>query len=495
MPAVDASRLARLDPQTRREALRLLGELDEVYAQNPLEKFHACERSCGPGCKAHPKQREFLAARTRIQAAFAGNRFGKSTALVVKALCQVLPEDYLPERIKPFRLHERSSACGRIVCPDLNATLYGVLLPAFRQWTPRDALLGGSFDKAWDKQRRLLRFKDPDSWVQFMTYEMDLDKFGGSALDFVGYDEPPPQDIREECRVRLLDRAGFEMFAMTPLMGIGWVYREIWKKREHPDITVVQGSIHDNSHNNKEAVEAFLADRPPDDPERRAREFGEFAHFGGMVYPTFGEAVVDPPEAKHVKGLDTVVGIDPGMRNAAFVYVGFDADNVALVYDELLLQDQTPADYARALHAVNEKWGVKPTYVIDPSARNRSLVNAESVEAELTRYGIYCVHGQNMIEAGVQQVRARIQAKRLLISRACFGLRDEADEYRVEQRPDGEFRPVKENDHRLDALRYALMYRPWLRGLERRNPKRMLGMEEAWPPPTRGGSVPPIPMM
>ena len=495
MPAVDASRLAGLDPQTRKEALRLLGELDEVYAQNPLEKFHACETSCGPGCKPHPKQREFLLANTRIQAAFTGNRFGKTSALVVKSLCQTIDRDLVPDRLKPIRSHDRPVAQGRIVCPSLQDHIYGVLLPAFRKWTPKSAFLGGSFDKAWDKQRRILRFADPDAWIQFMSYEMDLDKFGGAELDFVAYDEPPPKHIREECRWRLNRPGTFEVFAMTPLKGIGWVRREIWKKREHPEITVVQGSIHDNPHNDEATIQARLGDMPEDDPERRAREHGEFVHFGGLVYPAFPEAIIDPPDVSHVKGLDTIVGIDPGMVNAAFVYVGFDADNVAYVYDELLLQDQTPADYARALHAVNEKWGVKPTYVIDPSARNRSLVNAESVEAELTRYGIYCVHGQNMIEAGVQQVRARIQAKRLLVSRECWGLRDEAEEYRIEERPDGEFRPVKENDHRLDALRYALMYRPWLRGLEKRAAGRRLGMEEAWPPPTRGGSQPPIPMM
>jgi hypothetical protein len=31
----------------------------------------------------------------------------------------------------------------------------------------------------------------------------------------------------------------------------------------------------------------------------------------------------------------------------------------------------------------------------------------------------------------------------------------------MEDRPDGEFKVVKENDHRLDALRYGLMSRPW----------------------------------
>jgi hypothetical protein len=45
------------------------------------------------------------------------------------------------------------------------------------------------------------------------------------------------------------------------------------------------------------------------------------------------------------------VGIDPGWRNAAFVWVAFDRDNRALVFDEELLQQKYPEDYALAIRA------------------------------------------------------------------------------------------------------------------------------------------------
>ena len=37
------------------------------------------------------------------------------------------------------------------------------------------------------------------SEVQFMSYDMDLGKFGGVDLDQVHFDEAPPEDIRTEC--------------------------------------------------------------------------------------------------------------------------------------------------------------------------------------------------------------------------------------------------------------------------------------------------------
>jgi hypothetical protein len=58
---------------------------------------------------------------------------------------------------------------------------------------------------------------------------------------------------------RLVDYGGYEMFAMTPLKAnTGWIRREMWKKRESPDITVVKGSIHDNTTLNQAAKDRFL---------------------------------------------------------------------------------------------------------------------------------------------------------------------------------------------------------------------------------------------
>jgi hypothetical protein len=169
------------------------------------------------------------------------------------------------------------------------------------------------------------------------------------------------------------------------------------------------------------------------------------------------------PDPRQLEGCDIVVGIDPGLKNAAFTWHAFDRDNICLLFDEALVQEGTALDYVRAIRQINSKWGLReaPLYVIDPSARNRSLVNAESIEAELQRQGIFCIHGQNQVQAGVQQVRRRIMEKGFFVAESCRKVRAEADEYRMEDRPDGEFKVVKENDHLLDSSRYACMSRPW----------------------------------
>lgn len=446
---IDTAAYAALSPEDRSRLDELLKGVDQRLTSNPLEAFR-------PHSAA---QESFFSANTRVVAAFAGNRFGKTSSLVVRSLIECLPSELIPPHLERYRIKAVGvPARGRIICPGKTSHVEGVLIPELRKWCPKHALKGGNFDKAYRTQEGRLEFLN-GSWIQLMTYEQDVDKFGGAALDFIGYDEPPPQDIREECIYRL---PYLEMFAMTPLKGAGYVRRAIWNKRDDdPNITVIKGSIHDNTTLDQGAKRAAL-DAIDDPLRRQAREFGDFVFFGGLIYPEFERRLVDPPTRAQVESWDVVVGMDPGMRNAGFVWMGFDGENNAFVFDDLLIQDGTPKDYKVGLDRVNAEWGItQPTYVIDPSARNRAMTNAESVEGNLQRLGIYSVPGYNPVEAGVQDIRKRMQDKAFFLSKNCRGLIEEFEEYRAEDRPDGEFKPVKERDHRMDAMRYACMYRAW----------------------------------
>jgi hypothetical protein len=74
------------------------------------------------------------------------------------------------------------------------------------------------------------------------------------------------------------------------------------------------------------------------------------------------------------------------------------------------------------------------------------------------------------------QVRQRYEGGMCEISPACLGLRDEADEYAMEDREDGVFKEAPgSNPHRLDALRYGLMHRTWEPVQEEEDAQRALG--------------------
>jgi len=421
-----------------------------------------------------PQQRAFMEAKTAVVAAFAGNRFGKSTSLVVRSLLECLPAEMLPERLRKWKRFD-APAHGWLLCPTEDK-IFDTFRGAFEKWCPAEGFYGGSWGKAFNGARMELRFQCGSS-IGFKTYKQDASTLGGAALHFVGFDEPPPLLHREECMTRLIDYGGYEMYAMTPLKtNTGWIRRDIYKKREAPHITVIKGSMHDNPLLAQETKDLVLS-MYSSDLWRQAREFGDFVDVGGLIYEGFERAVVKEPfHGGFVRTLDVVVGIDPGIRNAGFVWVGFDNENVAFVFDELLIQDGTPSGYVDGIRAINARWGLRdPLYVIDPAARQRSQVNAETVQSELTRLGIYTMNGQNDVEAGIQQLRDRLKHGRVHVSPMCVGLRDEIDEYAAEEREDGQFKVIKQNDHRADSLRYALMSRPWYPEVEDQAPDRNLG--------------------
>ena len=491
-------KLESLDPQKRAEAEDLLVELDSLMERNPLYKLRW----------DNEQQVQFFYADTPIQAAFCGNRFGKTTALVVKTLVNCVDTHLVPDWLLPARRWypgdntTRAGTAARVVVPTFDA-LHSVVIPAFREWVPKEALKGGKWDRAFNKQLALLQFEN-GSFVDFKTYQQDPQAMAGAALHMVGYDEPPPWETRRECRVRLTDFKGFEMFAMTPLnVNTSWVRREIWRKREHEDITVTKGSIWDNKMLDRKEIQRTLDAQT--EVWRRAVEFGDFIDIGGLCYPDFDRHCVENPYDHGPHGgrprrwtasytnqsgntgtsrvpessiWEIVVGIDPGIRNAAFVWIGFDKDNKAFIFAEALLQNSTPVEYAELIKKVNKAWGISEArYIIDPAARQRAQVNADTIQTELMRQGIITIPGQNDVEAGISQVRQRLANDMLRINPACRGLRDEADDYALEPRDDGVIKPIKGHDHRMDAMRYAIMARAWNPLREMDEPRGQLGYE------------------
>jgi hypothetical protein len=182
-----------------------------------------------------------------------------------------------------------------------------------------------------------------------------------------------------------------------------------------------------------------------------------------------------------VRTLEHVWGIDPGIRNAAIIPGGFDQQGVDWIYDELLIQDGTPSDYAAGIDRLLMTWGLarrQVMFVIDPAARQRSQATGDTVQTELTRLGIYTVNGNRDREVGQQQIRDRLKHRRLFIFDTCRGLRDEADEFAWEMDEDETIGPGDDSAyHRLATLRYQAMARPWYPLMDERAAERDLGWQ------------------
>jgi phage terminase large subunit-like protein len=466
MLRIDREKIGSLPAAQQQDAARLLEVLEAKYAENPLL-----------GYEPHPKQKIFHSSVLPLKAFLGGNRSGKTTAGILDDLIQCVDEDCLPEHLRSYKKFDPPTHV-RIVAPDFTSTMEGVIFQKLREWAPKSQLRGGRFDKAYDKSLRKLSFQN-GSTIDFLTFEQDLDKFGGAAKHRIHYDEEPPSNIRKEGLMRLIDYGGDELFTMTPLHGMSWMFDEIWEpwtKRKLEDGIVVLVDMDDNPY--LDEVTKIRVLKGLSKEERDARKSGRFVHFAGMIYDDFSRNMHVIPEIREVPpGSRIYVGIDPGMRHmAAVVWTYLTTEDTLVVFDELALEKYNVKQTCDAIKLINAKWGQKAPngsiislqpdqYVIDPSARNIVHQTGRSDQMEYTDQGIFTILGQNSVTAGISAVKVRLEAHRLLVTANCQSLIDEFRKYRwatpTRTEDDAKEKPVKTDDHLLDALRYVVASRPY----------------------------------
>lgn len=233
----------------------------------------------------HKKQSLFHQSIYKGRLYIGGNRAGKTIANVLECLWWLT-------KTHPYRKMPLEPVRGRLVCVDFVNGLDKIILPLFKQWLPTKYLIGGDWDKSWDKEHKTLTLNNK-SFIEFMSYDQDLDKFAGTSRHFCSFDEEPPKSIFNECKARLVDTNGDWWLSMTPVDGMTWVYEDIFEPWEKEPTTarysVVQADMLDNPHITPEAAEEFLSGLDP--KERSAREKGEFVQLGGRVFKKFDRDV------------------------------------------------------------------------------------------------------------------------------------------------------------------------------------------------------------
>jgi hypothetical protein len=255
---------------------------------------------------------------------------------------------------------------------------------------------------------------------------------------------------------------------MTPVQGLTWMYEEFWEpwqigRLQNSFVQTVD--MDDNPVINDDQKEETL--RGYSREEREARKTGHFVHFHGRVYGEFTSECIIPEDDVPV-GLPIYVGIDPGIRHmAAVVFMYHTPDDTLVIFEELALKDMNVAEVATAIKETEIVYGVKPTwYVIDPSARNKQHVTGRNLQLEYADHGVLTFPGQNDVATGISRVKVRLEHHKLLVMANCKETIKEFRQYRwskpARQSPnDPKETPIKKDDHLLDAIRYAVMARPY----------------------------------
>jgi len=96
-----------------------------------------------------------------------------------------------------------------------------------------------------------------------------------------------------------------------------------------------------------------------------------------------------------------------------------------------------------------EPYAVRNVY-IDPSAA--------ALRAELSRKGIHCVDADNDVENGIQKMTSMVRDGKCVIINKCTNLIREIEGYSWDPKAAerGDDKPLKQNDHLIDCLRYCL---------------------------------------
>jgi phage terminase large subunit-like protein len=470
---IDREALGRLSGAQRDEAERVLKAIEEKRLRDPLAFYYP-----------HPKQQFFHGFSAQTKCFFGGNQSGKTTAGLADDVIQAVDESALPEHLRKFKKFKPPFLC-RIMAESF-PVLETTLIQKLRDLLPEDQLLGGSWKSAYEKDLRVLHFQNGSKFF-FMTYEQEVRKMGGASIDRVHFDEEPPLAVFNECRLRVMAKSGDLLFTMTPVFGLTWSYDQLWGMRgdqiakdvfRGQDIEVVTVDMYDNPALSEKDIELALAGMSKE--EKAARKEGRFVALHGLIYGDFSKdrhVSAERPIPEHV---NVVVGIDPGLRNAAaVVWAYLTPDDTMVAFHEGYYHGLTAKQVCEQIHETNEDFGINPIYyVIDPAARNKEHQTGRSTQMEYADNGIVTIAGQNSVSAGINRVRERFQTDRLFIQANCTNLIDELQKYRWKNPPrtgeDGKEAPVKKDDHLMDALRYAVMSRPYLPEVqEHRNESRL----------------------
>lgn len=182
----------------------------------------------------------------------------------------------------------------------------------------------------------------------------------------------------------------------------------------------------------------------------------EFVAFEGLVYPVFSRHY--HAQVADCDGWATTLGLDVGTRNPTALLVIRHSGDRRHVEREHYQRGMSSDDITDL--AVDAWQEYQPDYlVIDPSAAG--------LIASLQQRGLRVRKAVNDVLIGISTVTSVLPD--LTVDPSCVNLIAEFESYRYPEGNRGNSdNPVKENDHALDALRYALM--------ELDKPKKRIGM-------------------
>lgn len=183
--------------------------------------------------------------------------------------------------------------------------------------------------------------------------------------------------------------------------------------------------------------------------QRDARSRGTPSLGAGAIYPIpEDDMLIDPFEIP--SHWPRSYGFDTGWKRTAAIWIAWDPETGgAVAYDEYYRGQVDPAIHARGI----KRRGEWMTGVIDPAARGARGHSGDKLLDVYRDLGLKLELADNAVIAGLLATWDALSTGQLKLFRTLSNTRNEMRLYRRNEK--GEI--VKQNDHLMDALRYAVM--------------------------------------
>lgn len=420
--------------------------------------------------RPYAKQTEFHAAGAtfRERLFMAGNQLGKTLAGAAEAAMHLTgdyPHWWAGRRFdRPITMiggsesHEltRDGVQRLLVGPPMSEEDWGTgYLPkaALAGWTRRSSA-SGALDSVTVRHA-----SGGTSTLLLKAYEQGRAKWQANTVDYVWFDEEPPEDVYFEGITRTNATGGSVAVTFTPLKGMSSVVSR-YLLEPSDDRTVVTMTIDDAEHYTPEERAKIVASYPAH--EKEARTKGVPTLGSGRIFPVTEEQIrVEPFEIP--RHWVQIGGLDFGWDHpfaAALCAWDRDAD-VFYVTRSYREREATPIIHAASL----KPWGAWLPWAWPHDGLQHDKGSGEQLAAQYRGQGLVMLperatfdDGTNGVEAGISDMLQRMQTGRFKVF-STVG--DWFEEFRLYHRKDG--RIVKERDDVISASRYALMMKRFAR--------------------------------
>lgn len=292
-----------------------------------------------------------------------------------------------------------------------------------------------------------------ETFISFKSYDQGREKFQAASVNWIWFDEEPPEDIYAEGITRTNATRGLVYVTFTPLKGATQVVRRfLYEKNE--DRGVVQMTIDDAPHISNEDKATIISNYAPHEVDARTR---------GV--PTLGSGLIFPiePSLVAVKSFNVpshwprIGGMDFGYDHPfAAVELAVDKQNDTVYVTKMYrVSRRTPMDHCGVLRL----WGKDLVWAWPHDGLQHDKGSGETLASQYRRFGLKLtskratfIDGSSGVEAGLFDMLMRMQSNRL---RVFAHLAEWFEEFNLYHRDEGKV--VKQTDDLLSATRYAVM--------------------------------------